>query len=71
MITAEMMLHWFTYHQPKHGDIPKYEAIREAGRVFATAIVQNTPPCADQTVAVRRVREAIMIANAAISCEGR
>lgn len=61
---------WFTYHSPTPDQIPKYLAVREAGKAFAEAIVANTPSCADQTVAVRKIREAVMVANQSIACEG-
>jgi hypothetical protein len=70
--TADNILHWFTYHPPANESQKQhYEAIREAGKEFAMALLQHTPSCPDQTVAIRRVREAVMIANAAIACEGR
>ena len=62
---------WFSYHPPKGDQIGKYEEIREAGKVFAKVIEKNTPPSADQTAALRKVREAVMTANAAIACEGK
>lgn len=63
------LLAWFTYHQP-HGTQPtRYARIREAGHVLALEILASTPPCADQTAAIRKVREAVMTANAAIACE--
>jgi hypothetical protein len=34
-------------------------------------IVALTPPSADQTAAIRKVREAVFTANAAIACGGR
>lgn len=48
-----------------------YEAIREAGKVFAATIVKYTPPSADQTTAIRKIREAVFTANAAIACGGK
>lgn len=71
-ITQDQLDYWFTYHNPG-GDSAKiaaYERLRKAGREFATTIVECTPACADQTAAVRKVREAVMTANAAIACEG-
>ena len=45
------------------------ESVRVAALQFATAIQRATAPCADQTTAIRRVREATFIALAAIdSC---
>ncbi len=61
---------WFTYHKPEGEQIEQYTKLREAARVFAVAIADNTPACADQTAAIRKVREAVMTANAAIACRG-
>lgn len=62
---------WFTYHPPKDGDPARYAAIRAAGLGLAQAIVANTPPSADQSAAIRKAREAVMTANAALACGGR
>lgn len=62
---------WFTYHRPTGDQPQQYEAIRAAGRQFAEVIVANTPPSADQTAAVRKIREAVFTANAAIACGGK
>ena len=67
-ITQNDLDNWFTYHSPSSEQIPKYQMIREAAKNLAEVIVNNTPPCADQTAAVRLVREASMTANAAIAC---
>lgn len=72
MITTEQLDHWFTYHTPPSENAKKrYELIRVAGRVMAEVIIETTPICADQTAAIRKVREAVMTANAALACEGR
>lgn len=71
MVTKAMLENWFTYHPPKKEDLPKFEAIRNAGMNLAEIIVENTLPSADQTAAVRKVREAVMTANAAIACQGQ
>jgi hypothetical protein len=70
-ITEEQLKNWFTYHSPTSEVLPKYQAIREAGFALAKAIVDNSPTSADQTAAVRKVREAVMTANAAIACDGK
>lgn len=77
-ITREQLENWFTYHAPE-GDVlgteiskkDAYEAIRSAGFNLANIIVNFTPPSADQTAAIRKVREAVMTANAAIACDGK
>jgi hypothetical protein len=70
-ITDEQLLNWFTYHSPTEDQLPKYLEIRQAGLDFAKVIVRNTPPSADQTAAIRKVREAVMTANQSIACGGQ
>lgn len=48
----------------------QYEMIRSQAISFAETIVVNTPGCADQTVALRCVREAVMWANSSIALKG-
>ncbi len=60
----------FSYHRPTEEQLPKYEAVRGAAKVFAHVLLQNTPTCADQQAALRHVREAVMTANAAIALQG-
>ncbi|MFA6242577.1 MAG: hypothetical protein WC655_16690 [Candidatus Hydrogenedentales bacterium] len=61
---------WFTYHKPDEEQIEQYNRLRDAAKVFALAIADNAPNCADRTAAFRKVREAVMEANAAIACRG-
>lgn len=70
-ITQEQIDNWFTYHSPSPEQLPKYLAIRDAGKAFAEVIVENTPDSADCTYAVRKIREAVMTANQAIACGGK
>lgn len=61
----------FTYHKP-FGDQPeRYERVREYGKQFARVILENTPKGADQSAAVRLLRQATMTANEAIATEPR
>jgi len=70
-ITQFELDNWFMYHAPDGPEqLQKYQAIREAGRVFAEVILAQTPMCADQSVAIRKIRETVMIANQAIACKG-
>ena len=59
---------WFTYHTPSAEDILVYTQIHEAGLALVRVIVQHTPTGADQDAAIRKVREAVMTANAARDC---
>jgi hypothetical protein len=70
-ITDEQLSNWFTYHSPTPEQLPKYQEIRRAGLELAQVIAANSPVCADQTAAIRKVREACMTANAAIACDGK
>ena len=60
----------FTYHAPTGNDLENYRAIRDAGKELARTIIECTPRCADQNVALRKVREAVMTANASIALRG-
>lgn len=61
----------FRYHAPTPDQIPKYEAIREAARVFALVILENTPSSPDQTAAIRLLRECTMTANSSLALGGK
>lgn len=63
--------HIFTYHRPDEEARIHYDHLREAAHAFAKAILDHTPPGADQSAAIRKVREAIMTANAAVALDGR
>lgn len=59
---------FFVHHPPKGNQAARYEMIRELALAMATAINELVPTCADQTAAIRKVREAMMTANAGIAC---
>lgn len=59
----------FTYHAPTAEQLVRYENIREAARVFAKVLVMNTKPSADQSAAIRSLRESVMTLNASIALE--
>jgi hypothetical protein len=71
MITEDQLLEWFTYHPASPSEIWKYAEIRKAAFDLALVVVRQTPAGADQTAAIRKVREAVMTANAAIACAPR
>ena len=60
----------FTYHRPEGDQPERYEKIRNALKECAKVIVANTPVCADQSAAIRHLREAGFTANAAIALKG-
>jgi hypothetical protein len=61
----------FSYHAPTPDQIPKYTALREAAKIFAAVVMAACPQSADRTAALRKVREAVMTANAAVALNGR
>ncbi len=59
---------WFTYHSPKADQPDRYTILREEAKNLAFIIQKIVPPCADRSAAIRKLRECIMTANAAIAC---
>jgi len=60
----------FTYQPADAKQQQQFVLIREAALHLAQVILANTPGSADQTAAIRLLREAVMTANAAISLKG-
>jgi hypothetical protein len=69
-MTQAQLENWFTYHEPTPQQVSSMAAIRQAAFALAKVIVEHTPASADQTAAVRKIREAVMTANASIVCGG-
>ena len=68
-ISAKMrarLLNEFTYHAPREDQIPRYAALRSMALTFATMVVELTPASREQSLALTKLSEAIMHANAAI-----
>ena len=70
MSEAERLDLAFTYHVPSDRQSRLYAGVRVAGQALALAILNAAPKCADRTDAIRKVREAVMTANAAIALDG-
>lgn len=66
---ATYIEHLFTYHAPHGNQAERYEAIRTKAKELAHVIVDLTPESPDQATAIRKLREAVMTANAAIALE--
>ena len=60
----------FSYHAPSSDQPERYVKIRESAKQFAKTILECTPPCADQSAALRLLRESVMTANASIALNG-
>lgn len=57
----------FTYHKPTDDQAHQYLRIREAAKDLVRVIDREVPSGPDRTAAVRKIREAVMTANAAIA----
>lgn len=61
----------FSHHAPTPEKIAHYDAIHTAARHFAEAILEHSPACSDRAAALRLLREASMMACAAVALDGR
>lgn len=57
----------FIYHAPTEAQKAAYQTIRDAAKTLALVIYACTPAGPDRTAAIRKVREAVMTANAGIA----
>lgn len=60
----------FTYHAPGPIEIAKYGELREKAKELAHLIFDTCPPSEDRAIALRKLRECIMTANASIAIAG-
>ena len=67
MITNSDIEEYFTYHAPNKDQIERYAVLRDAAKEFAKVLVEQTPESADQTYAMRLLRQAVMTANQSIA----
>ena len=61
----------FTYHAPTTEQLTAYEAIRASAKILAVMICNYVPVGADQTAAIRKLRECVFTANAGIALNGK
>lgn len=59
--------HNFTYHSPKPEQLPKYTELRERARILALDIDVSQPDSREKSLALTKLEEAIMWANAGIA----
>lgn len=57
----------FTYHAPKANQPDRYENLREKGKNLALTIVDSCPHSRERSLALTKLEESIMWANAAIA----
>ncbi len=57
----------FTHHPPKNDQTGRYEEIRNQGKSFAKAIAEHCPNSREKSLAMTKIEEAVMWANASIA----
>jgi hypothetical protein len=57
----------YTYHRPFGNQQERYVELRDAGKDIAQAVLQHCPESTERTLALRKIEEAIMWANASIA----
>lgn len=67
MITREDVNKSYTYHPPNPTQTPRYEVIRAMAKDMALYIIDNTPSSREQSLAMTKLDEFVMWANAAIA----
>lgn len=59
----------FNYHAPDEDRITRHQAVREAARRMAVAVLQVTEPGREQALALTKIEEAMFWANASVARE--
>lgn len=57
----------FTYHAPKEDQQERYERIRFKAKMLAAFINEKCPDSREKSIAMTKLEEAVMWANAAIA----
>jgi hypothetical protein len=65
-VDADDLENRFTWHPPKGDQAVRYERIRSDARQFAAMINDLVPDSREKSLAITRLEEAVMWANAAI-----
>lgn len=60
----------FTYHSPKPGQPEQYETIRAVAKDFAYLIQSVVPESREQSLALTKLDETVMWANAGVARHG-
>lgn len=57
----------FRYHPPSEKQHERYSEVRRRGSTFARRIQEICPDSAERTLAIRKLQEVVMWANASIA----
>lgn len=61
----------FSHHHATPEKLEHYERIHSAAKVFAQVLLDHVPQSSDRTLALQLIREASMMACAAVSLDGK
>jgi hypothetical protein len=61
----------FSHHHATPEKLAHFDAIHDGARKFAEILIEHVPHCSDRVTALRLLREASMMACAAVSLDGR
>lgn len=64
---ADQISRAFVYHPPHSDQQERYIALRGKGRSLAEILVENCPPSRELSLALTKLEEALMWANASIA----
>ena len=57
----------FSYHSPKGNQSQRYVELRDTARQYVVLILELCPDSRERSVAIRKLEEAVMWANASIA----
>ena len=69
MIDPEIIQHRFTYHAPDSESVKAHEHIRFDAKIYADTINRYCPDSREKSLAMTKLEECVMWANAAIARE--
>ena len=61
----------FSHHPATAEKLAHYDALHRGAKNFAQVILEHVPECSDRVAVLRLLREASMLACAAVTLEGR
>lgn len=61
----------FSHHHATPEKLAHFDAIHVGAKQFAKMVLEHVPECSDRLAVLRLLREATMLACAAVSLEGR
>ena len=67
MSNEQIVEHNFTHHPPKRGEVELYEEIRKSAKITALLVLDMCPPSRERSLAMTKLEEAVMWANASIA----